>query len=97
MDSEQTRAEFAAWGAAGGRPGQPASVTLVRASGERLAVTKARMDAVAGDRLVLVTGGGGGHGDPRLRDRAAVERDIREGKVSLEAARDAYGWDPPAG
>jgi N-methylhydantoinase B len=97
MYSEQTRPAFAAWGTEGGGPGRPASVTLVRRSGERIPVLKARMDAGAGDRLVLVTGGGGGYGDPRLRDREAVGRDVREGKVSPEAARDVYGWPDTAG
>jgi N-methylhydantoinase B len=35
--------------------------------------------------------GGGGYGDPRERDSAALARDIREGKVSPESARRDYG------
>jgi N-methylhydantoinase B len=92
--SEQTREAFAAWGVANGGNGQPASVTLVRRTSERIAITKTRLDVEAGDRLILVTGGGGGYGEPRHRDREAVARDVREGKVSLEAARDRYGWAP---
>lgn len=95
--SEQTREPFAAWGTDGGRAGEPASVTLVRRTGERIPITKARLDVEAGDRLVLVTGGGGGYGDPRERARDAVERDLREGKVSPAQARDVYGWTPDAG
>jgi N-methylhydantoinase B/oxoprolinase/acetone carboxylase alpha subunit len=45
----------------------------------------------AGDRLFVVTAGGGGHGDPRERDRAAVVADVQNGKVSVEAARRLYG------
>ena len=35
--------------------------------------------------------GGGGFGDPLEREPAAVLVDVREGTVSLEAARDVYG------
>jgi N-methylhydantoinase B len=46
-----------------------------------------------GDRVTLLTAGGGGHGDPRGRDPEAVRRDVAEGYVSPEAARDVYGVD----
>jgi N-methylhydantoinase B len=44
-----------------------------------------------GDRLVVSTAGGGGYGDPHQRDRAAIRDDVRNGKVSAEAARTLYG------
>ncbi len=40
-----------------------------------------------------IAGGGGGYGDPRERDRAAVAADVRAGVVSAENAREFYGWD----
>jgi N-methylhydantoinase B len=45
----------------------------------------------SGDRFVLAAGGGGGHGDPHLRDSTAVARDVSEGYVSAKAAREVYG------
>jgi len=33
---------------------------------------------------------GGGYGDPKQRDREALERDVREGKVSPAAAQRDY-------
>ena len=39
----------------------------------------------------MSSGGGGGFGDPKKRDRKALERDVRLGYVSLESARDDYG------
>lgn len=45
----------------------------------------------AGESIVLNGAGGGGFGNPRLRDPRAVERDVRARYVSLEAARDQYG------
>ena len=46
---------------------------------------------VAGDVLENNTGGGGGWGDPFQRDPARVMADVREGYVSVEAARRDYG------
>jgi N-methylhydantoinase B len=37
------------------------------------------------------TAGGGGFGAPRERARESLERDVRDGKVSAAAAREAYG------
>jgi N-methylhydantoinase B len=38
-----------------------------------------------------ITGGGGGFGDPTERDPEKIKDDVRDGFVSLEAARDRYG------
>lgn len=46
-----------------------------------------------GDRLVLEMPGGGGMGNPLERDRAAVARDVRDGVITPEQARDVYGLD----
>ena len=40
-----------------------------------------------------LAGGGGGWGDPKKRDRSVLAREIRDGIISPEAARDAYGWE----
>ncbi len=45
----------------------------------------------AGDRLVLELPGGGGMGSPQMRDPALVAADVRDGLVSVEAAREQYG------
>ena len=44
-----------------------------------------------GDVLSMFTQGGGGYGPPAERDRSAIERDIRQEKVSPEEARKHYG------
>jgi N-methylhydantoinase B len=44
-----------------------------------------------GDRFIMRTSGGGGIGDPRVRDAAAVAADVAEGRVSADGARDDYG------
>jgi N-methylhydantoinase B len=45
----------------------------------------------AGDRLVIMTPGGGGFGDPKVRDRAAVRADLEAGLVSPKTATEIYG------
>ena len=42
------------------------------------------------DRLILELPGGGGMGDPKLRDPLLVARDVRDGLVSVEEARLLY-------
>ena len=44
-----------------------------------------------GDRVRLVMPAGGGYGDPKNREPAAVADDVAEGYVSAKAARDIYG------
>jgi N-methylhydantoinase B len=46
---------------------------------------------LAGQVVRVVTTGGGGWGDPLEREPDLVLRDVLDGKVSLEAARDDYG------
>lgn len=91
--SEQTNPDFAPWGRDGGLAGKPASLTLIRPDGSKQRISKHRMLVRAGDRLVVTTGGGGGCGDPRQRDREAVTRDIAEEKIDGETAHQYYGLD----
>jgi N-methylhydantoinase B len=44
-----------------------------------------------GDRLVLHMAGGGGMGDPTQRSVQAVARDLRDGIICADEARDVYG------
>jgi N-methylhydantoinase B/oxoprolinase/acetone carboxylase alpha subunit len=44
-----------------------------------------------GDRISLITGGGGGFGSPYERLAESVLEDVREGLISLEVARESYG------
>lgn len=44
----------------------------------------------AGTAIRMETPGGGGYGDPAKRDKAALARDLRDGKVSLDVARSDY-------
>lgn len=45
----------------------------------------------AGSRAVVMSGGGGGFGDPKERELARVIDDVRNGYVSIESAKEDYG------
>jgi N-methylhydantoinase B len=40
----------------------------------------------AGDRIEVLTPGGGGYGDPSRRDPALIERDVRRGYYPCDRA-----------
>ncbi len=52
---------------------------------------KGRSTVPQGARVMLAFPGGGGYGDPKQRDRAAVIRDVRLGYISETVARQVYG------
>ncbi len=71
----------------GGGLGANGAVTLK--TGEKLR-TKGYQVIPNGNRLILHMPGGGGMGDPATRAPALVARDVRDGVVSVEEARDLY-------
>lgn len=79
------------YGLAGGGPGAP-SCNYV-SDGERWDVwpTKFTRPIRRGQALRHVTAGGGGYGDPLERDPERVLADVRDGKVTIEAAAREYG------
>lgn len=84
---------FPPWGAAGGRDGSPNYVELIRDGvrvGEPFAKVS-RMKLRRGDVLRLVTGTGGGYGDPRERDPALVRADLRDQVITSREAAEVYG------
>ncbi|MEX1158190.1 MAG: hydantoinase B/oxoprolinase family protein, partial [Thermomicrobiales bacterium] len=82
FSSYSDRFETAAGGLFGGDSGANGSYTLHR-DGEQTALPMSlNIDLRRGDILECRFGGGGGYGDPSDRDPAAIERDVREGKVA---------------
>ena len=45
-----------------------------------------------GDRVRVRTPGGGGYGDPNLRDPALVAEDVRLGRYTATQAKSLFGW-----
>lgn len=75
-----------------GLSGQPSDGWKLDGEGLRSEVPMAAtLEIVPGERLVSLTGGGGGYGDPLERDAALVCHDVSEGWVSRERAQKVYG------
>jgi len=81
------RVEHPPRGRDGGGPGQTGKLGL--ASGKAFH-GKGRQTIPAGERLHMEMPGGGGLGDAKTRDPAAVAHDVANGFVTPDAARDLY-------
>jgi N-methylhydantoinase B len=80
------------WGLAGGGEARPNSVSVVLPDGSEQSFGKiTRFLLPRGGVLRLRTAGGGGYGPPEERERAAIERDVREGYISPAFALRHYG------
>jgi N-methylhydantoinase B len=86
------KARFPPLGLAGGQPGARGRfVVRLGSDQEQEAPASARYEMKAGERFLIQTAGGGGYGDPHLRDRAAVAADVAEGCVTPAGAARDYG------
>lgn len=80
-------------GIRGGKEGSPARVSIISPDGDKQrlpTITMEPLEVDPGETLVAENVGGGGYGDPKNRDPAAVLEDVRAGYVSVERARDVY-------
>ena len=88
------RTRFPPNGVAGGKPGERSRFVIhLGTPEEQDTPASGRYEMRPGERFLLHSAGGGGYGDPRKRDRAALERDIAEGYVTPEGARKDYDVD----
>jgi len=90
------RRDHLPYGLYGGQPGTPSINLLYPTDDEAnergaLLPTMISTSMKAGERIYHKQAGGGGWGDPLLREPAAVARDVRNGKVALATACEAYG------
>ena len=85
------RDRWGPWGLFGGQSGRKASYVLNPDDEAVELSSKVTLDLKPGEVISYRTCGGGGYGSPHRRNPQAVLGDVREGKVSLERARDIYG------
>ena len=78
------------WGVRGGSDGRIAEYFHVRDTVETRLGSKSTIELVPGDVISVRTCGGGGYGPAEEREPERVLRDVLEGKVSAERARDIY-------
>lgn len=82
------------WGMQGGHNGTPNGLQVEILNGDTEHHTRsAHIPLQAGAIVRIVTGGGGGWGDPKQREPHLVADDIRNGFVSEEAAFELYGYN----
>jgi N-methylhydantoinase B len=96
--TDRTRSE--PWGLFGGHSASPSRFSLHPGTDEEVSLaSKSTTELDPGDVVSVRTPGGGGYGPPTERDPEAMLADVRDGKVSTEKAREAYGLevDPAAG
>lgn len=87
------RTKIKPWGAFGGEPGGNARC-VVQHPGlppEQLPYSKMTFSLERNGRVTLTTPGAGGWGSPFKRDPERVLRDVVDGLISIERARDSYG------
>ena len=79
-------------GIAGGLAAPAHRLSIERADGSSHELDGNRMYTFnKGDRISIVSSGGGGYGNPMKRCPELVLKDVRNGLVSVEQARESYG------
>ena len=97
------RHEHSAWGLEGGGDGVPGQTlfqaagsnewqTMVEAFNKRSTSKWSNVTVRNGDRIRIMTPGGGGWGDPQRRDAANLQSDLDEGWISPQMARERFGY-----
>jgi N-methylhydantoinase B len=87
------RHEHPPYGLQRGTPAAP-SRNLIKEKGEwRVLPAKVTLEIMKDTVLRHEQAGGGGFGEPRLRDPRAIEADLRDGKITAERARADYGYE----
>jgi N-methylhydantoinase B len=85
------KARFPPGGLAGGKAGAGGRFVTALGTARERETPPGRYEMQAGERFLLQSAAGGGYGDPRARDAAALACDLAEGYVTAEAAKKDYG------
>ena len=93
LTAAYSRNKHLPWSAGGGREGSANRIEVLRADGrkEHHAVVSG-LTVNRDDVIRIVTANGGGYGDPRERDRAAIANDLRDGYITAEQAAREYDY-----
>lgn len=94
LTSHIERSQCKPWGLFGGHEAMPNALFLRKDGKELGDLPSAKaftLPLKPGDSVTIRGGGGGGYGDPTLRETEKVREDVYQGYVSLEAARALYG------
>lgn len=87
-----TRSKIKPWSLDGGLEGSGNYFELLKADGSHETHSFASgLDVTTDDVIRITTSSGAGFGDPKKRDRNAIERDIKNGLISVERAAEIHG------
>ena len=90
-----TRSANPPWSLSGGHPGSLNGVRVHRHDGSVESYDMCtRVRVVKGELIRLTTATGGGYGDPGVRARADIARDLRNGFITSQQAAADYGFEP---
>ncbi|GES41860.1 5-oxoprolinase [Rhizobium dioscoreae] len=88
------RTDTPPWGIEGGKSGSINLLQLQESGGKvRNFGREPHIELKRGDLVRIITGGGGGWGDPRAREREQVRRDVEDGYITSEMARSLYAYE----
>ncbi len=88
-----SRTEVRPWSVDGGNEGSTNYARIIRKDGSEETYAMCTVVRVErGDLIRLVSATGGGHGDPKNRSSIDVESDLKNGYITAEQAKDAYGY-----
>jgi len=92
VQNKMIRSRCPPWGLRGGGNGAGNESFVIKPDGTQEQVPRTdRHPLPAGERVRMLTGGGGGYGPPFERAPEQVRLDVLSGFVSMQAARDDYG------
>ncbi|WP_412507665.1 hydantoinase B/oxoprolinase family protein [Roseovarius sp. SYSU LYC5161] len=87
-----TRSRIKPWPLEGGEEGSGNFVEVIKADGDAQTHSFVSGMALTTDDVVrVITSSGAGHGDPKARDPDAVRRDVKDGLITPERAREIHG------
>jgi N-methylhydantoinase B len=87
------RHKYLPWGMAGGEEGSKNYTQFLFADGRapKIYGKTAQLHLKKGDVARLITGSGGGYGDPMVRSVEQVQDDVKNGYITLDQAKQEYG------
>ncbi|NRA89274.1 MAG: hydantoinase B/oxoprolinase family protein [Rhizobiales bacterium] len=88
-----TRSKILPWALDGAHEGSPNYIKLMRNDGSSERYAFASGITVNKDDVIrVITGVGGGYGDPKNRSKSAIKNDLKNGYITPERAKDVYGF-----